>query len=239
MMTTLNEDLDSAIALESLVSQAASDAYVKDPSKAEQAAEYLAALKELNIDVLLDLQDKMKAIIDRATANAIDPENLGKLDPDKAVALMEELVEQKAVENFLKLRYTLIRAAVFAHIDAINAEQKVAYPTRAPGSLPVPKMGKKFTREGGKVKGTFDQEALAKSLTKEQYDRIYKRRWIEPQLIEGHWEEYRDDESLHALVLEQPSVMEKLRAAVVPTGFTTSSFHVRALTKEDKAGLTS
>ena len=229
-MTTLHEDLDAAIALESLIEDAAEGAYAKDPSKAEEAAQYLAALKELDIDVLLDLQDKMKSIIDRATANTIDPENLGTLDPAKAEALMEELLAQKSVENFLKMRYTLIRAAVFAHIDAVNKEQKVAYPTMAPGELPVPALGKKFTREGGKMKGGFDREKLAQLLTKEQFDKVYTKRWVEP--VEGYWEEYRDDDALKSMVRQNPALLEVLREAVVPTGWTTQSFHTRKLTKK-------
>lgn len=232
MMTTLNEDLDAAIALESLITQAATETYVKDPSKAAESAEYLKALKDTDIDVLLDLQDKMKAIIDRATANHIDPDDLGELSPEKAQELMVELLDQKSVETFLKLRYNLIRAAVFAHIDAMNAQRKVAHPTKAPGKLLVAALGKKFTREGGKMKGTFDQQKLAELLTEEQYNQVFKKRWVEP--TEGYWEEYRDDDALQALVLKQPSVMEKLRAAVVATGFTPSSFHIRNMTKEDK-----
>lgn len=230
-MTTLDEGLDAAIALESFMAEAAEGAYSeKVPTRAEMTAALLQAIDNTDIDYLLGLQDVMKSHIDKVTANAIDLDNLGELSPKKAEELMEELVDQKQIEALLNLRYSMIRAAVFAHINADNVAKKKAHPDKAPGEIPVPKLGKRFTREGGKMKGDFDREQLAETLTKAQYDRIFKVTQVPARVIAAHTVVERDDDALRALIAEDPTVMEKLRAAVVPVGFTTSTFHHRKLT---------
>lgn len=232
-MTSIVEDLDAAVALESLMSEAAEEVYAKVPTKTEQKAAHLAAIKETDIDHLLDMQDVMKAMIDKITANEIDLDNLGLIDPTKAEALMVELLDQKAITALLELRYNMIRAAVFEHINRTNVANKVAYPTRAAGELAVPKLGKRFVREGGKIKAAIDKAKMAELLTPEQYAKVYKTVHVEEQVIEAHDDEVFDGEALSALIRQSPAVMEAVRASVIPAGFTNSSFHVRKLTKKD------
>jgi hypothetical protein len=234
-MTTINEDLDVAVALEAMMTETAGQVYAeKAPTTGERQAEYLAAIKDKDLSQLLELQEKMVSVVDRIVANNIDLENLDTLSAQEAEALMVELIEQKDIEVLLKLRYAMIRAAVFAHIDMDNTARKIAYPEKAPGEIEVPPLGKRFTREGGKMRATFDQAKMAQVLTKEQYDRIYPTVAVPEQVIEAHTEERFDEDALHDMVMADFSLLEKLRAAVVPSGFTPSSFHIRAIQKKNK-----
>lgn len=234
-MTTINEDLDVAVALEAMMVETAGEAYAeKAPTSGERKAEYLNAIKDKDLSQLLELQEKLASVVDHIVANNIDLENLSTLSAPAAEALMIELIDQKDVEALLKLRYAMIRAAVFAHIDIDNTARKVAYPEKAPGEIEVPALGKRFTREGGKMRATFDQAQMAQVLTKEQYDRIYPTVLVEEQVIEAHVEERFDEDALKDMVMADFTLLEKLRACVQPNGFTPSSFHIRAIQKQSK-----
>jgi hypothetical protein len=234
-MTTLNEDLDAAVALESLLSEFAEEAFQKLPTQTETKADYLAAINQSDLDKLLELQETSASVIDQAVANVIDLDNLAEMTPERAEALMAEVLDLKKVKAFIELRNSLVRAAVFAEITRRNAEKKVVHPDKAPGEVAVPTMGMKFTREGGKLKAQLSKEEMAKHLTKEQFARVYPTVHVPArvEVIEAYDEQNLDEEALSALVLADPAVMEAIRASVIPNGFTPSSFHQRKLTKKD------
>lgn len=230
-MTTLNEDLDIAVALEAMMSAAAEAVFEKLPTKSETDAANLAAIKSGDLDKLMEMQEQAAGMIEAILDNPIDLDNLGSLTTEQAEALMAELLDQKQVEALIKLRYSMIRAAVFAHITEDNKSKKVAYPDRAPGEIPVYALGKKFTREGGKLRASFDRDKLAQVLTPEQFAQVYRTVHVEEQVIEAHDEEVFDEDALKVLVQSNYAILEKLRDAVVPQGFSPSSLHVRPLKK--------
>jgi hypothetical protein len=233
-MTTINEDMDAAVALESMMTDVAGASYEKVPSKAEVQAAQLAAIKETDIDVLLELQEQMTNIIDIIVGNTIDLDNLGELSEEQLEVHMEEYLNQKPVKQLLELRERMIRAALFAHFTEKNRQNKVAFPDHAPGEVDVPRFGKRFTREGGKLKSRFDRDKMAQVLTPAQFASVYKTVHVEEQVIEAHDEEIFDRDALKALIGSNFAILEVLKAAVVPEGFTPSSFHVRAMQKKSK-----
>ena len=233
-MTTLNEDLDAAIALEAMMADSAEVAYEKLPTQDQRQAEYLAAIKDVDLDKFMELQEQLAELVEMVLSNPIDLDNLDKLTLDQAKGLMEEFLAQKQAKAFFDLRYNMLRAAVFEHITRVNAERKVAHPDRAPGEIPVPELGKKFTREGGKMKAAFDRAKMAEVLTPEQFATVYRTVHVEEQVIEAHDEEIFDEDALKDLVHANFGILEKLRGAVIPQGFTPSSLHVRPLKKSSK-----
>lgn len=231
-MTTINEDMDAAVALESMMTDVA---YEKMPSKAEIQAAQLAAINETDIDHLLELQEQMTNIIDIIVGNTIDLNNLGELDGEQLEAHMEEYLNQKPVKQLLELRERMIRAALFAHFTEKNRRNKVADPEYAPAEQNVPRFGKRFTREGGRLKSRLDRDKMAQVLTEAQFKAVYKTRHVEEQVIKAHDEEYFDSEALKALIGSNFALLDVLKEAVVPEGRTPNSFHVRAMQKKSSS----
>jgi hypothetical protein len=235
-MTMINEELEAAASLQAVLDATVETVYSeKVPTLKERQAALLSAIKTTDVDQLLDLQDVMAKHVDKVIDNAIDLENLGELDDDQLVSLMEEILDQKSIKALVDLRYSMIRAAVFAVITERNVASKIAHPEHAPGEIAVPSLGKKFVRQGGKLKADLDKKKLAELLGEEMWSKVNKAVIVPEVVIPEHVENQFDEDALMKLVNETPVVMEAIRQCVIPAGFTTSSFHVKALQSPVKA----
>ena len=114
----------------------------------------------------------MVGIVGQIVANTIDPDNLGPRNDGQLESLMVELLDQKDVKRLLEVRYAMIRAAIFAHITEANRPRSIADPERAPGEAAVPALGKKFTREGGRLKATLDPDKLRTALGARRWEKV-------------------------------------------------------------------
>ena len=222
-------DLDSeaAATLQSLI-DAAAEAGPKPPTGVERKAALAEAIRQSNIDKLMALQEKTTGIVGRIVANKSITESLGRLSEAELLALMEELEVEQRVKELLELRYQMIRTAVFAHITETHRANGVEDPDHTPGEAPVPAMGKRFTREGGKAKAQLDKELLASKLGEKRLAEVSRT-----VVIPEHVEHVLDEERMLALVQRDPEVMEIFRSCVVPGKYGAPRFHIRELKTDD------
>lgn len=172
------------------------------------------AIESTDIDHLLALQDKMTTLIDTITANDLGDTNLS---PEHLSTLMAEFLDQRDIKELLDARYQMIRSAIFAHLDTLGGPG-------TPGEVPVPTAGKKFVRQGGRQKFALDEEALIAALGPQRATRVLPTR-----VVPEHVERTFDTDAALALIAEDPSVLEVIRAHVTEAGRTPLSFHVREL----------
>ena len=140
---------------------------------------------------------------------------------------MVELLDQKDVKRLLEVRYAMIRAAIFAHITEANRAKGLADPERAPGEAAVPTLGKKFTREGGRLKATLDHDKLRKALGARRWKKVTNE--VTVPAVEEHTELVLDEDKILELVRKDPTVLELFRDCVTADRYTPQSFHVREL----------
>ena len=223
-------DTEAAASLQSLI-DAAAEARAKPPTGAERKAALTEAIRQSNIDKLMALNEKMSGIMGRILANKDITETLGLLSESELLALMEELEDEQRVKELLEIRYQSIRTAVFAHITETHRARGVSDPAHTPGEAPVPALGKRFTREGGKAKAQLDQDMLRLQLGKKRWDEVCKK-VVVPAVAE-HVEYVLDEERMIALVQRDPEVLEIFRSCVIPGKYGAARFHVRELKTDD------
>lgn len=230
MTDFIDLDTEAAASLQSLI-DAAAEARPKPPTGAARKAALTEAIRQSNIDKLMALNEKMSGIMGRILANKDITETLGLLTESELLALMEELEDEQRVKELLEIRYQSIRSAVFAHITETHRAKGVPDPERTPGEAPVPALGKRFTREGGKPKAKLDQDRLAAKLGKKRWDEVCKK-VVVPAVAE-HVEYVLDEDRIVALAQRDPDVLEIVRDCVIPGMARTASFHVRELKTND------
>ena len=220
MTDIINEELEAAAAVQALLTAAAVTQLDKKRSTAARLEALAVAVTQQDLERLLELQDKMAKAVDTALTNTTEDDTL-ICTPERLASLMAEHIDFTDISDLLALRYQLRRDRIFAHITAMHEAAGVDDPDHAPGAIPVPEHGRKFTREGGKIKVTLAEGRLAEMLGPERAKRVFQ--------TVVRTETVRDDDALMELVREDPSVLEMVRECVVPGGYTPMSFHVRNL----------
>ena len=230
-MTDFLVDMSAELALQNLLEEAVEQQTYVPPTGVQRKAATAAALKQVDLDRLLDLQSKMERVIDTMLANKIDLEHLGLLTPGELYDFMVEFLDQRDVKELLEVRYKMLREAIFAHITEENRLKGLPNPENTPGEVAVPKMGKKFSRIGGKPKAQLDEQKLAEVLTEDQWARI-TRTFVIPAVAE-HIETVLDEEKIVAAVQADPSMLEVLRSCVVSEPAPTPRFMVKELKADE------
>ena len=220
---TINEALEAA-SLQALIEGVAEK--VPAATSVARKAAHQKALETFDIDHLLTMQDKMKASIDQMTANTFSIDELGELSDFQLASLMRELLDQKDIKDLIETRYQMIRTAVFAHITERLANNGVEDPEFAPGEAPVSELGKKFTREGGKLKATLNHAKLAELLGTERWNKVHTTVTI-PERTETKL----DEDALLELVSQDFSVLEIFKACVTSGERTSQRLNIRKLEK--------
>lgn len=217
--------------LEILQSEVLAEAPPAQPTRtaAQRKDSHRAMLESFDLDRLLEMQDKMASAVDRMTANVIDPDSPAPLTPAKAEELMAELLDQIDIKELLEVRRELIRSAVFAHLTAEAREDGKDEPEYEPGSVAVPALDRKFTREGGKRRAPQLDETLLKEGLGDRWEAAYNIEVVPEQVIPEHVEYTLDLQKVMKLAESDPSVLETLRKALVPGERTTPRFFVRSL----------
>lgn len=213
-MTAINEALEAA-SIEALMDTMADEVVnpAPTPSQASRKAAHEVAMENLdaNIDHMLDMQEKMQNVANQIVGNIIDLKDSGpELSPEALKSIMEELQASKDITNFLKVRYEkMLRPIIFAHITEVLAAKGVAEPQFAPGDAPVPSLGKRFARTGGKAKTTLDFEKFAELLGEERWNQVHITK-----TIPAREETTLDETALIQLVAKDPEVMEFFKASM-------------------------
>jgi hypothetical protein len=222
-------DLDAGSTLQALIDEAAEAVPLPSATGVAQKAALEMAIGNADADKLMELNEVMLGLIEQILANKIDLEHLGLLTPAELYDLMVERLDEQKLEYLLEVRYKMLRAAVFAHITAQHklGVTKVRDPEHTPGEAEVPKLGKKFVRQGGKAKYTLDFEKLAKKLGKKRWAQVYKTKVVPEFTIPEHEEHFVDEKALARLVAEEPKVLDKIMQCRVLAGYGTASFHIK------------
>lgn len=226
MAETINEEMEAQAQLQQWMESVATPLPHEKKLSAEQRQQALAAaITETDIDRLLDLQDKMKQAIDQITATNFDPDT--QLTEAQLENLMQGWLDHQEIKDLLTVWYAMIRTRVFAHITEVNAIKGFEDPEIAPGEVPVPSMGRKFVRQGGKAQFDLDEEKLAEKLGPNYWKKV--RKAVLVPAVPEHIEYHLDHNAMVELVNEDPTVMEVFRECVVTGKRSTISFHVRDL----------
>jgi len=224
-MTVVDHGMEEAASLQSLVEAEAQSLPAK--TGVQRSAELQTAILTNDIDELMELQESLAGLVEQIVANSIDPENLGELTDDELLSLMTEHLDRKDMERLLEVRHKIVRAAIFAHITAVNKTKGVPDPEHTPGEASVPTLGKKFVRQGGRMKAKLDPKLLRAALGEDRWEQVCKAE-IVPAVAE-HIEYHLDDDKLLALVKADPSVLEVFKACIVPGGYGVESLYVREI----------
>lgn len=222
----LASEVDEGMTLQALMDEVIEvpDSYESSKARTSRIAE---AISTKDLDLLDDLQQKMGDIIQKILINTFDPEELEELDDDQLSRLMTEVEDHKDIKRLVDVRYQMIRTRIFNHITAANKAKGITEPEYAPGEVPVPTQGKKFTREGGRIKAILDHDKLRKALGKKRWQQVCKAE-IVPAVAE-HIEYTLDEDKILELIRKDPKVLHIFKDCVSSGSRTPSSFHVRKL----------
>lgn len=218
----INPELEAAaVTWQSLLDEAAPAAPAKIPTAKARKEALRQMIEVVDLDKFVHIQDQMTSVLDQILANAINAESEEICTDAELAAYMQEYLDSQELKDLFELRYQMIRARIFAHMTAVDGV--------GPTEIPMPAFDKKFTREGGKTRFGLDEseagrDKLAHLLGPERWARIIKQTVVTTYSL--------DHDAIVKLVNEDPAVMEILRACVIPTPPTKTSFHVRNITQD-------
>lgn len=188
------------------------------------------AIEKHDSERLSDLEEKAAALIETINANLIDLKKPRLLTKRKAEALMQELLDQRDLKEFLEVRKEMIREAVFNSLNIELEAEGVEDPENTNGSIPVPKLGKRFVREAcGPKDPNLNEEKLKTLLGEELWDQACEVEEIPEQVIPAHTQTTLSIERLMKLAESNPAILESIRDSLEVGGFKTPRFTVRNL----------
>ena len=199
----------------------------KPRSNAElRRAAYAKAVKNLDRKQLASMNKTVRNFLPLAKANSAITAETGVLTLDQAEDLMIEVLEVKRLQEIAKSRYEEIRKRVFNSITESFAEQGEEFPEHLAGFIEIPKMGLKFTREGGSRKEPeLDEDKLAELVGPEVWEQVTTVEVVETR--------HFDPDLFLELARSKPKLLEQLRSALKVGAFGTSSFHQRAMEPDE------
>ena len=188
------------------------------------------AIEKHDSERLADLEEKASALIATINSNIIDLKKPRLLTKRKAKALLEELLAQRDLKEFLEVRKEMIREAVFNSLNIQLAAEGVEDPENTNGSIPVPELGQRLVREAcGPKDPKLNEEKLELDLGEELWDQVCEIEVIPEQVIPAHTQKTLSIERLMKLAESNPAILEKIRDALEVGGFKTPRFTVRNL----------
>lgn len=230
MTDSIIEAIEAGATLQSLLDEAVSIVPTKSLTGVQRKEAHQLAIENADPGHLLDLADKMSKAVEKILANKIDLNHLGTLSPEELRAFMIEYLDQRDIQELLKVRYEMIRAAVFGHITALNKAEGTKDPEFDPREVPVQDLGKKFVRQGGKAKAVLDNEKLREVLGQQRWEQVCKA--VTVPAVPEHVEYHLDHDAMLELVVQDPAVLEQFRECITPGPRTPVSFHVRDIKSE-------
>lgn len=192
-------------------------------------AAYRKAIKTLDRKQLASMGRTVRGFLRLAKENSPITSATGVLDTADADDLMVEVLEVKRLQEIAKSRYEEIRKRVFNSITEYAAKQGVDFPEFVPGSVDVPRLGLKFTREGGNRKDPdLDEAALEAAVGPEVWEKVTTVEVIPAQEVRSF-----DADLFLKLARKRPALLEELRNALKVGDFGVVSFHQRPLDPDE------
>lgn len=188
---------------------------------ASRKAELSKAVRELDAEILVPLQDSMQNYLDYMSGLALEEPR--ELTATEAEDLMAEYERFLQISEFMDTRKEFIRTMVMTSIDAA-IEAKGKDPSATNGKIDVPGLSKSFRKEGAGYKAPELDFRKLKALLGDDADLVFKT-----EFVPATTREVVDEEALGKLAFEKPEVMEKVRESLIAGKAKTARFTVRAL----------
>lgn len=188
---------------------------------AARKAQLRADLEDFDVERLLSLQEEMARFIDLVTIPI--GEDLILPDSSKLI-LMQQFLAKRNISEFADVIGEQVKAIVFAHIEAEAAADGEEDPANVNGSIEVPALGKKFSKEGaGYTTPTINETVLAQLLPADVVAEVF----VTKEVIKV--ERSLDLPKLMALMGERPELMAVIGEALNPGIPKTQRLYVRDL----------
>lgn len=195
---------------------------------ADRKASHLEAIQQRDLEKIKEMKSVMKKFAGSVIkTDVLHPED-GILSDKQKVQLMEAYIAFQKVKEFAEVWNDECRQTVFDHVTAENEELGVEYPEFQNGSIEVPKLGKRFCKEGnGRKAPSIDEEALKKALGDKVWNQVQDEVFVPAKV-----ERSLSIEKLMKAVEEDPSLLETVRESLVVGEWKTPRFQVRDLGKQ-------
>lgn len=149
------------------------------------------------------------------------------LTEEQAVVLLDQMLDAKMVKELIDATYDAAKQAVFASMTLSAEESGEEFPEHTNMVLDVPELGKRFCREGaGRKPAGIDEAKLAELLGAEGWEAVTTEQTMVVRTI--------DEAKLAAMVVENPALLEQVRAAVVPGDWKTPRLMIRDIPANEK-----
>jgi hypothetical protein len=151
------------------------------------------------------------------------------LNEIQAANLMEEALSLRDAQELLKGRWEEIKRLVFGSMTEQFSAEGEEFPDQVAGSIDIPELGFRFSREGcGRKDPELNEEALAGFLGTEVWDKVTIETIIPAQIVRKV-----NFEALMREARKDPSILEALRKSLKVGEWKTSRFNVRELQKKE------
>ena len=203
---------------------------VERTTVAQRKQRHINAIRQADDQTLDALDEKFVAALEQIRSNEIDTEPGRTLTQEEAVGLMQEWIDQRDMAELLAARLLMIKEAVSNHIIAENEIGGVENPEHQNGSLPVPDLGYRFSKErAGRKDSDVNQKKLKDLLTEEEWEEACDVEVIPRQIIPRHKEYTFSPEKMMQLAQKNPQTLSKLLQCLEVGGWRTPVITIRPL----------
>lgn len=213
-----------------LVARREAEAIVADRTTvAQRKQRHLNAIEQDDKDRLDELDRKFVTALDRIRENNIDLTPGKMLDHENAVELMQEWLEQRDMAEFLAARLEMIKEAVSNHITAEKKLEGIDDPEHQNGSVLIPEMGHRFSKERcGRKSSDVNVERL-QELLGDEWEEVCDVVEVPRQIIPKHKEFTFSPEKMMKLAQKDPKALSKLLECMEVGGWRNPVITVRPL----------
>lgn len=192
-------------------------------------AAYRQAVATLDRKQMAAIAKTVRNFMPLVRQNAAITSETGILAEDEAEDLMIEILEVKRLKEIVKSREDAIRARVFNSMTEDFAAQGEEFPEHVAGSIEVPKLGLKFTRERcGRKEPELNETKLEKLVGEDTWAKVSR-----VEVIPAQETRVFDIDLFMQAARRRPALLEQLREALVVGEFKSPAFYVRAMTPEE------
>jgi len=223
---------DYVAAYNKIVAEAEADKLAARPrSNAEmRKAAYRKAVRNMDPSELASMEKTVSNFMPLLKRNSAITSTTGVLTEAEAEDLMIEVLEVKRLQEMAKSRYEEIRKRVFNSLTESFAEQGEEFPEHVNGYIEVPRLKLKFTRERcGRKDPELDEDKLAELVGEEVWEKVTTVEVIPAQEVRTvDMDLYLD------AARRDPSLLEKLRQALIVGEFKSPAFHIRDMEPDEE-----
>jgi hypothetical protein len=196
---------------------------------ADRKAGHLDTIRTRDAEKVKEMKVVMRKFADSVIkSEALHLEDGEQLSEKDQLQLMEAYIAFQKVKEFAEAWNEECRGTVFDHITAVNEELGVEYPEFQNGSIEVPKLGKRFCKEGnGRKAPTIDEEKLKEALGEDLWNKVQDEELVPAKVVKA-----LSIEKLMKAVEDDPALLELVRESLIVGEFKNPRFQVRDLGKQ-------